>query len=545
MLRIVTPSSRSAFSAAAWIAGSKLSPSLRLPSSSSHISRSIALPKPCSSSSDLVEGRVPVLEDVGPQLVALDQDADLVVGGEVHRAEDARAAVGGRPLGGGVEQGRGDRGVLDRLEEAEHRVAATLGLVPALVDLGGDPPDRLAVALGDEVLGLAVLEPGVLLAVEELHPLEDQRRHPLRMVAMEPEGDLDEALQVAPRAERGGFRRLPREAEPTLCGMSETAKAPVDVFEKARSHDRLEQLEAAKQHDLLPYFRLLTSQAGPVVEMEGRETIMLGSNNYLGLTGDERVKQGGARRAGDLRHRRHRLAAAERDDAAARRARARAGAVDGDRGGDRLHDRLPGQRRLHRHDPRAGRHGDLRLRRPRLDPRRLQALRGEAAPLPPQPHGQAGEDAAAGGRGRRRRAGRRRRRLLDGGRRLRPAADRRALPRARGAADGRRGARRRRARRARRRCERAVRARGRGRPADGDLLQEPRLLRRLHRRPRRRDRVPADRLALLRLQRLGGAGGGRRRAGGPAGDPLRRPATVRARCSPTPSTCARGCATSA
>jgi 8-amino-7-oxononanoate synthase len=74
--------------------------------------------------------------------------------------------------------------------------------------------------------------------------------------------------------------------------MSEAIKAPVDVFEKARSHDRLEQLEAAKEHDLLPYFRLLTSQAGPVVEMEGRETIMLGSNNYLGLTGDERVKQG-------------------------------------------------------------------------------------------------------------------------------------------------------------------------------------------------------------------------------------------------------------
>src|SRR6201990_2232185 len=74
--------------------------------------------------------------------------------------------------------------------------------------------------------------------------------------------------------------------------MSETTKAPVDVFEKARSHDRLEQLEAAKENDLLPYFRLLTSQAGPVVEMEGRETIMLGSNNYLGLTGDERVKQG-------------------------------------------------------------------------------------------------------------------------------------------------------------------------------------------------------------------------------------------------------------
>ena len=73
--------------------------------------------------------------------------------------------------------------------------------------------------------------------------------------------------------------------------MSETARAPVDVFEKARTHDRAEQLEMAKEADLLPYFRVLTSEAGPVVEMEGRETIMLGSNNYLGLTGDPRVKQ--------------------------------------------------------------------------------------------------------------------------------------------------------------------------------------------------------------------------------------------------------------
>ncbi len=66
--------------------------------------------------------------------------------------------------------------------------------------------------------------------------------------------------------------------------------SPVDVFEKARTHDRAEQLEAAKQADVLPYFRVLNSQAGPVVEMEGRETIMLGSNNYLGLTTDERVR---------------------------------------------------------------------------------------------------------------------------------------------------------------------------------------------------------------------------------------------------------------
>src|SRR3954453_15902215 len=74
--------------------------------------------------------------------------------------------------------------------------------------------------------------------------------------------------------------------------MSETARAPVDVFEKARSHDRLEQLEAAKQHDLLPYFRLIESEAGPIMEVEGHEVVMLGSIKYLGLTGDERVRRG-------------------------------------------------------------------------------------------------------------------------------------------------------------------------------------------------------------------------------------------------------------
>jgi 8-amino-7-oxononanoate synthase len=72
--------------------------------------------------------------------------------------------------------------------------------------------------------------------------------------------------------------------------MAHVARAPVDVFEKARTHDRKEQLEAAQEADLLPYFRLIESQAGPVVEMEGRPKIMLGSNNYLGLTGDDRVK---------------------------------------------------------------------------------------------------------------------------------------------------------------------------------------------------------------------------------------------------------------
>jgi 8-amino-7-oxononanoate synthase len=66
----------------------------------------------------------------------------------------------------------------------------------------------------------------------------------------------------------------------------------IDVFAKTRDHDRSEMLRAAREQDLIPYFRLIESPAMPVVEMEGAERVMLGSNNYLGLTADERVQQG-------------------------------------------------------------------------------------------------------------------------------------------------------------------------------------------------------------------------------------------------------------
>ena len=70
------------------------------------------------------------------------------------------------------------------------------------------------------------------------------------------------------------------------------AGTQIDVFAKVRGHERSEQLRAAREADVLPYFRLIESPARPVVEMEGAERIMLGSNNYLGLTGDERVIAG-------------------------------------------------------------------------------------------------------------------------------------------------------------------------------------------------------------------------------------------------------------
>jgi 8-amino-7-oxononanoate synthase len=70
------------------------------------------------------------------------------------------------------------------------------------------------------------------------------------------------------------------------------ARTAIDLFEKARHHERTELLQAAREHNLVPFFRLLEGEAGPVVQMEGAERVMLGSNNYLGLTRDPRVKQG-------------------------------------------------------------------------------------------------------------------------------------------------------------------------------------------------------------------------------------------------------------
>ena len=65
-----------------------------------------------------------------------------------------------------------------------------------------------------------------------------------------------------------------------------------DVFAKVRGNDRIALMRATRDAGLLPYFREVESPAMPIVEMEGRPRIMLGSNNYLGLTGDERVMRG-------------------------------------------------------------------------------------------------------------------------------------------------------------------------------------------------------------------------------------------------------------
>ena len=60
-----------------------------------------------------------------------------------------------------------------------------------------------------------------------------------------------------------------------------------DLFEKCRTFTRADEIKAAGYY---PYFRPIEQNEGPVVRIEGRKIIMAGSNNYLGLTADARVK---------------------------------------------------------------------------------------------------------------------------------------------------------------------------------------------------------------------------------------------------------------
>ena len=60
----------------------------------------------------------------------------------------------------------------------------------------------------------------------------------------------------------------------------------MDLFKKCGS---LETLNLAREKGIYPYFHVLESKQDTVVNMEGARKIMIGSNNYQGLTSDPRV----------------------------------------------------------------------------------------------------------------------------------------------------------------------------------------------------------------------------------------------------------------
>jgi len=64
----------------------------------------------------------------------------------------------------------------------------------------------------------------------------------------------------------------------------------MDLFNKAYNYDLSEKY---KKLGLYPYFHALETKQDIEVVMEGKRRIMIGSNNYLGLTGDQRIIDAG------------------------------------------------------------------------------------------------------------------------------------------------------------------------------------------------------------------------------------------------------------
>lgn len=62
----------------------------------------------------------------------------------------------------------------------------------------------------------------------------------------------------------------------------------MDIFEKCKSFTRADDV---KKQGVYPYFRAIEENEGPVVRIEGRQIVMAGSNNYLGLTAHPKVKE--------------------------------------------------------------------------------------------------------------------------------------------------------------------------------------------------------------------------------------------------------------
>ncbi|MEX0905089.1 MAG: aminotransferase class I/II-fold pyridoxal phosphate-dependent enzyme [Balneolaceae bacterium] len=60
----------------------------------------------------------------------------------------------------------------------------------------------------------------------------------------------------------------------------------IKVFKKAHDFTKADEI---KEMGLYPYFKPLQATDGTTVQIEGREVIMAGSNNYLGLTNDPRT----------------------------------------------------------------------------------------------------------------------------------------------------------------------------------------------------------------------------------------------------------------
>jgi 8-amino-7-oxononanoate synthase len=89
---------------------------------------------------------------------------------------------------------------------------------------------------------------------------------------------------------RERLAQKPKE-DPTLTG---------DIFDKAFSSSTLSRVDEAMAIGIYPYFKPIAEQKGGTVMVDGQEMIITGSNDYLGLTQDPRLKEAARAALGDF-----------------------------------------------------------------------------------------------------------------------------------------------------------------------------------------------------------------------------------------------------
>lgn len=62
-------------------------------------------------------------------------------------------------------------------------------------------------------------------------------------------------------------------------------------FKKCNNYYRLGEPTLAKKTGIYPYFHLISGEQNTIVQMDDNEVIMMGSNNYLGMTTHPKIKQ--------------------------------------------------------------------------------------------------------------------------------------------------------------------------------------------------------------------------------------------------------------
>ena len=162
------------------------------------LAEAVALDQP------LIVGRVVRHHDEGRAIEAADQQPDVVVDRQVlgpanqlhpFRAEERRRRV---------EERSRHLLAVDRLEQPEEAgllaVARHVRVVHDRRDAPGDVAARVA---REEQLHVGVLEERVLRRIQEILPLHEQRRHPVRVSAIDGPGEADEMLLLT-----GGRYRL-------------------------------------------------------------------------------------------------------------------------------------------------------------------------------------------------------------------------------------------------------------------------------------------------------------------------------------------------